>query len=231
MKKVLIIAVTIVAVIVLGNVLLASAQGGNPPWRPNGTCPLGYTCPYTGTAPYGVPGGMMGGRGMTLAPGLRSGASAGVGGYGAYTSTIPYGVPGVPSGMMGMHNFMMGANGMHEQVWTAVAKKLGLTYAELNTALQNGQTVAQLAQAKGVSLSDLKTAALDAMKASFAELVRQGVMTQQQADGMLDRMDDMPMFNFDQGFGPGMMSGRGMMNGRGSGGMMRGWQQPSGPQG
>ncbi len=51
---------------------------------------------------------------------------------------------------------------------------------------------------------------------------------------MLDRMDDMPMFNFDQGFGPGMMGGRGMMNGRGSGipgGMMRGWQQPTGPQG
>ena len=154
---------------------------------------------------------MMGGRGMTLAPGLRSGASAGVGGR----------------GMLGMHNSMMGANGMHEQVWTAVAKKLGLTYAELNTALQNGQTVAQLAQAKGISLDALKAAALDAMKSSFAALVKQGVMTQQQADWMLDRMDDMPMFNFDQGFGPGMMQG-----GRGPGGMMgRGWQQPTGPQG
>ncbi len=68
--------------------------------------------------------------------------------------------------MMGMHNSMMGANGMHEQVWTAVAKKLDMTYAELNTALQNGQTVAQLAQAKGISLDELKTAALAAMKAS-----------------------------------------------------------------
>ncbi len=94
--------------------------------------------------------------------------------------------------------------------WTAVAKKLGLTYAELNTALQNGQTVAQLAQAKGVSLDALKTAALDAMKTSFADLVKQGVMTQEQADWMLDHMDDMPMFNFEQGFGPGMMGG-GMM--------------------
>ena len=134
-------------------------------------------------------------------------------------------------GMMGMHTAMMGANGMHEQAWTAVAKKLGLTYAELNTAVQNGQTVAQLAQAKGVSLDALKTAALEAMQASFAGLVKQGVMTQQQADWMLDRMDDMPMFNFDQGFGPGMMGGRGMMNGRGSGGMMQNWQQPTGPQG
>jgi hypothetical protein len=129
--------------------------------------------------------------------------------------------------MLEMHGAMMGTNGMHEQVWTAVAKKLGLTYAELNTALQNGQTVAQLAQAKGITLDALKTTGLDAMKASFAELVKQGAVTQEQADWMLDRMDDMPMFNFDQGFGPGMMGGRGMMNGRG----MRGWQQPTGPQG
>ena len=202
MKKVLIIAVTIVAVIALGNVLLVSAQGGTQPNQPNTACPIsGYTCPFSGTMPYG-------GRGMM-------GGSSMMGGR----------------GMMGMHTAMMGANGMHEQAWTAVAKKLGLTYAELNTAVQNGQTVAQLAQAKGVSLDALKTAALEAMKASFAEWVRQGTMTQQQADWMLDRMDDMPMFNFEQGFGPGMTGGRGMMNGRGSGGMMQNWQQPTGPQG
>jgi hypothetical protein len=191
------IAITIVAVIALGNVLLVSAQGGTQPNQPNAACPIsGYTCPFSGTMPYGGQGGMMG-RGM-------------VGGNHAQ-----------------MHGAMMGTNGMHEQVWTAVAKKLGLTYAELNTALQNGQTVAQLAQAKGITLDALKTAGLDAMKASFAELVKQGAVTQEQADWMLDRMDDMPMFNFDQGFGPGMMGGRGMMNGRG----MRGWQQPTGPQG
>ena len=196
MKKVLIIAATIVAVIALGNVLLVSAQGGTQPNQPNAACPVsGYTCPFSGTMPYGVPGGMMGGNHAQ------------------------------------MHGVMMGQNGMHEQVWTAVAKKLGLTYTELNAALQNGQTVAQLAQAKGMSLDALKTAALDAMKTSFAELVKQGVMTQEQADWMLDHMDDMPMFNFDQGFGPGMMGGRGMM-GRGPGRMMgRGWQQPTGPQG
>jgi hypothetical protein len=195
MKKVLIIAVTIIAVIALGNVLLVSARGGTQPDQPNTACPVsGYTCPYSGTMPYGVPGGMMGGNHAQ------------------------------------MHGVMMGQNGMHEQVWTAVAKKLDLTYAELNAALQNGQTVAQLAQAKSMSLDALKTAALDAMKTSFSELVKQGVMTQQQADWMLDHMDDMPMLNFDQGFGPGMMGGRGMM--RGPGGMMgRGWQQPTGPQG
>ena len=220
MKKVLILAVTIVAVIALGNVLLASAQGGTPPNQPNVVCPLtGYTCPFSNTVPYGIPGGM---RGT----------------YGTYTGTLPYG------GMQGMHNFLLGQNSMHEQVWTAIAQKLGLTYDELTQAVQNGQTIQQLAQTKGISMDELQTAALDAMRTYFAGLVEQGVMTQQQADWMLDRMDDMPMFNFGQGFGPGMMNGwqngtpsngngtrpnsgygPGMMGrgGRGAGGMMQGW--------
>jgi hypothetical protein len=200
-KKVLLIAVTIVAVIALGNVLLVSAQGGAQPNQPNATCPMGYTCPMSGTVPYGMMGrGMMGGSMMTGANHAQ------------------------------MHGAMMGANGMHEQVWTAIAAELDMTYAELNTAVQNGQTVAQLAEDKGVSLDELKTAAKNAYQAASADLVEQGVLTQEQADWMLDHMDDMPMFNFDQGFGSapgGMMHGRGMM-GRG---MMQNWQQPTGPQG
>jgi hypothetical protein len=192
----------------------------NQPGQQNGTCPVsGYTCPFSGTTQMGR--GAMGGRGM------MNGQAPGGMMSGNYTNTVP------------LRGTMMGANGMHEQVMTAVAQKLGLTYAELNTALQNGQTVAQLAQAKGVSLDALKAVALAAMKASFADLVKQGVMTQAQADAMLDRMDDMPMFNFEQGTGPGMKGGqgmmgggRGMMGGRGvPGGMMRGYQQPAGPQG
>jgi hypothetical protein len=59
---------------------------------------------------------------------------------------------------------------MHEQVWTAVAQKLGLTYAGLNTALQNGQTVEQLAQAQGLMLADLNQAAN--ARVGFARLNR-----------------------------------------------------------
>jgi hypothetical protein len=223
MKKVLIIGITIVAVIALGNVLLVSAQGGQPPFGQNGTCLVsGYTCPFSGTASYGA-GGMMGGRvpGGMMGSGMMNGR--GMMGSGTYTGTMP-----MHGAMMGMHNSMLGAHGMHEQVWTAVAKKLGMTYAELNTAMQNGQTVAQLSQAKGISVDELKAAALNAMQASFADLVRQGVMTQAQADWILDHMDDMPMFNFDQGFGP--VPG-GMMRGRVPGGMLQNRQPPTGPQG
>jgi hypothetical protein len=47
---------------------------------------MGYGQIYTGTVPYGS--GMMGGYGMTLAPALRSGASAGVGGAGNRLSGV-----------------------------------------------------------------------------------------------------------------------------------------------
>ena len=69
MKKSLILVATIVAVILIGNVVVAYAQNGNPPAQPGaGVCPAGVTCPYSGTMPYGgrgqMPGGMMGGRGQ-----------------------------------------------------------------------------------------------------------------------------------------------------------------------
>ena len=189
MKKSLIMVATIVAVVLLGHVLIASARG-SAGYASMGSAMTGYTLPYTGTLPFG-PGGMMGGWGR---------------------------------GWMGS---MMAAGGMHEQVWTAIAEKLGMSYDELVAAVQNGQTIQQLAEAKGVSLDDLKQAALDAKQAALAELVKQGVLTQAQADWILERMDSMPMFNFGSGFGPGGCHGvpgvpGGMMGGRGRG-MMPGW--------
>lgn len=150
---------------------------------------------------------------------------------GVYTGTMPFG-----GWMGGWYGPMMAAGGMHQQVWTAVAGRLGMTYDELTAAVQNGQTIAQIADAKGVSLDDLKAAAIAGAKKALADLVKQGVMTQEQAGWMLDHMDDMPMFNFGAGFGPGFGSchgGRGgsgvpggMMNGRPGvpGGMMNGWR-------
>src|SRR3972149_1975822 len=138
----------IVAVVLLGNVLAASAQGGgNAGDWPMGPAMMGSTGAYTGTLPFGMPGGMTGGWG-----------------HGP------------------MQGYMMAARGRPEEVWTAIPQKLGLTYDELAAAVQNGQTIQQLAEAKGVSLDDLKQAALDAQKAALAELVKQGVLTQAQAD-------------------------------------------------
>ena len=159
---------------------------------------------------------------------------------GPYTGTMPmWGMMHNYTGTMPFHGSMMAAGGMHEQVMTAVATRLGMTYDQLITALQNGQTIAQLADAKGVSLEALQQVANTARANALNQLVQQGVITREQADWMLDRMNDMPMFDLGAGngpcpgqqpngaqpggHGPGMMGGgRGMM-GRGS--------QPAGRQG
>ena len=189
MKTGLVVLAAIVGVILIGNVLMASAQNGSiPTWSM--------------------------GPGMTLAPALRSGASADVNGdTGIYTGTLPFGG-------------MMAAGGMHEQVMTAIASEIDMTFDELITALQNGQTIAQLAEAKGISLDTLRQAAITAATAALNDLVEQGVITRAQADWMLSHMQNMPMFGLGGGsgnchgtqpngaqpggFGNGMIGGRGM---------------------
>lgn len=229
MKKGLILIATIVAVILVGNVIVAYAQTGSQPAQPGtGVCPNGLTCPYSGTMPYG---GMMGGRGQM--GGMMNG------------------------NMSAMHDAMLAEDGMHETVMTAIAAELDMTYAELTTALQT-QTLAQIAEAKGVALDALQQIATTARNAELDKLIAAGTLTQEQADWMKSHMQAMP--NFGTGYGPGMMGGwqnngqsgtygHGMMGGRGQmpggmmggrgqmpgvpGGMMggRGYAQPTGPQG
>ena len=83
----------------------------------------------------------------------------------ANDGTVPFGG--------GMHPYMMAPGGVHEQVWTALADKLGLTYDELIAALQSGQTIADLAETKSVSLDELKQTALDAKRAALALMMIQ----------------------------------------------------------
>lgn len=220
MKKGLILIVTIVAVILIGNVIVAYAQTGSQPAQPGtGVCPSGTTCPYSSTMPYGgMHGDMMGGRGQM--GGMMNG------------------------NMSAMHDAMMAEGGLHETVMTAIAAELAMTYDELTTALQT-QTLAQIAEAKGVALDALQQVATAARNAELDKLVTAGTLTQEQADWMKSRMQAMP--NFGTGncpmhtgqsgtSGPGMMGGRGQMPGGmmgGRGGMMggRGYAQPTGPQG
>ena len=98
------------------------------------------------------------------------------------------------SGMMGgidmddMHAWMSAGGGMHAQVWQSLAKTLGLTPDELTTQLNNGKTLTQLAQEKGITEEQLASALETAVKASLNQLVAGGKLTQDQADQMLEHM-------------------------------------------
>ena len=72
----------------------------------------------------------------------------------------------------------------------AAEKLLGMTQAEIQAARLAGKSLAELAQAKGVSKDALIQAILDEHKADLGKLVADGKMTQAQADAMVSRMQE-----------------------------------------
>jgi lambda repressor-like predicted transcriptional regulator len=100
----------------------------------------------------------------------------------------------------------------------AAAQALGMTLDELSLQLWGGRSLADLAERNGVSLDEvqsaIETARQEAMRQALAQAVENGRMTQEQADWLLQGME--------QGFGPrGGMMDRGRLPGglRGHGGL------------
>ena len=75
-----------------------------------------------------------------------------------------------------------GGPGKHGVGLATAAKAIGVSEADLQTALRNGQSVAQVAQSKGVDPAKVITALVDEAKAKLAEEVKAGRITQAQAD-------------------------------------------------
>ena len=71
---------------------------------------------------------------------------------------------------------------------SSAAEYLGLTEAELRAKLNEGQTLAQVANAQGKSVTGLKDAMLKATKAKLDQLVEDDSLTQAEADEMYDRL-------------------------------------------
>jgi len=115
-----------------------------------------------------------------------------------------------PGGMMGgdglrgmMRNRGQGVYGgtgvMHQYMITVFAKAVGLTVDEVNTRISNGESLVQIANAQGFSGDKLTQLVTQVRKAVLDQAVADGVITQSQADRMLERMNNYS----GQGFGPG----------------------------
>lgn len=123
-----------------------------------------------------------------------------------------------------------GGGWMHEYVEKALASKLGLTETQIEEQFAAGKTMYQIALDNGIKEEDLTDFLNGVHQEAFAAAVKDGVVTQEQADWMQQRMQNRggygtgncPMHSgqFDQGAG----YGRGMMNGYGGGMMRGGWQ-------
>jgi hypothetical protein len=196
MKKWILItaAVMFATGLVLGGTYAALAQGNTPP------SPFGgfggmvrgwmHSQAYTGTMPF-EPGAMLRGYGNSR----------------PFTGTVPFERgPMLGQGGQGgpLYGAMMLPGGVHEQVWTAIAQELGLTYDQLQAELKT-KTLEQLAQEKNIEIEKLQEVYKAAHKAALDQLVQEGKLTREQADWMIQRMDQAgyPMlFGQGRGFGP-----------------------------
>jgi len=132
-------------------------------------------------------------------------------------------VPPYTGGMMGSGN---GYGWMHDYVEQALAAKLSLTEEQVEEQLAAGKPMYQIALDNGVKQEDLATFMNEVHKVAFDKAVKDGVVTQEQADWMLQRMQNMYQNGNGTGTGCPMHNGQGGQFSRG-GGMMRGgfgWQ-------
>jgi hypothetical protein len=114
---------------------------------------------------------------------------------------------------------------MHDYVERALGAKLGLTEEQVEGQLAAGKPMYQVALDNGIKQEDLATFMNEVHKDAFDQAVKDGVMTQERADWMLQRMQNM----YQNGTGPGncpMHNGQGAPFGRGRGmGSGRMWGQ------
>lgn len=123
---------------------------------------------------------------------------------------------GVPGGGRG--------RGLGQPELEAAAKVLNMTADELNTALQSGKTLDQLAQDANVDIQDVQDAIQAAhaaeMRTRIEQAVTDGTITQENADWLLEGLDKgfiggPGAFGFGHGFGGPHGPGNGAVPGTG----------------
>lgn len=90
--------------------------------------------------------------------------------------------------------------GLRGDVGEAVAQALGITTDELRQAHQDGQTLADLAEANGVDEQDVIAAIVDTLEAHIDEALANGRITQDQADQMKANVQERAQQLFDGTF-------------------------------
>jgi hypothetical protein len=129
-----------------------------------------------------------------------SGPGGMMGGYGPGQKVSPQGFS--PGTMYG-HGLQVGreAGILHNYMISAFADAVGLTLEQVNTRLADGETPRQIALAQGTSDADFPALVERVRQAALDKAVADGVITQAQADLMLEHMKDYKGPGFGPGFG------------------------------
>ncbi len=93
------------------------------------------------------------------------------------------GGPGGPG--FGKHGF-----GIRFDLFEDLAKALGTTDAKLKESLRDGTSIADVAKANGTSLADVRAAVKASVKTHLDKAVKDGDLTQKQADAMLEGISE-----------------------------------------
>jgi uncharacterized membrane protein len=137
---------------------------------------------------------------------------------GGNSNTQPFGYG--PGGMMNGYGFgygpgrMLGRRGlglacdifsgsMRSYVVSAFANAVGLTVDQVNSDLSNGQTLTQIANDQGFTGDKLTTLETQVYQAALKQAVSDKVITQSQADQILQLIKNYPSLVFGPGFGLG----------------------------
>ena len=102
-----------------------------------------------------------------------------------------YGMGGRMAGQGGMTGPMLANGGvegpLHDAMLDVYAAKLNLSVDALETRLANGETMMQIALAQGLTFTDFRALMVDARSAAADQAVKDGTLTQAQADWMKTR--------------------------------------------
>jgi len=124
-------------------------------------------------------------------------------------STQPQGMDGQGRGRGPWGPGTFGEGELHEEMITVLAGKLSLTVEELNTKLDAGTTIAQLASEKGMTVEEFRVMMQEAREEAIALGVKNGTITQEQADRLNSRGD--LLRENGMGFGRGLF-GEGLLH-------------------
>jgi hypothetical protein len=186
MKKLFIIGtLATLALVVFGVVGYAYAQSREPGSSNRTT---GYGCGMDG-AGYQQANGDRQGRGMMGSSRM---------GYGADNQGYAD-CPMADGDEIGMAEYAP----LHDDMYAAYAQALGITPEALETRLQAGDTLWTIAQEQGLTGEQFQEMMTTTRTEAVNQAVAAGIITQAQADFMLDHMDDMMGNGYGPSFGPG----------------------------
>lgn len=172
--------------------------------------------PTTPTTPWGGRGGMMGGY------------AGYAGSAGATGETWAGHMGGMMAGYAGAARGT-GTGPMHTYMVEAYAEALGLSVEDVQAEFDAGKTMWQIAADQGLDDEQVKGVMIQARTVALNAMVADGVLTQEQADFMLERMNTMMAGDFTPGSCPmnngATGAGAGFRGGRGGGR----WSQPTTP--